>query len=72
MQRKNQIKKVEGEIEKAKLELNKAHEAHLKTQETLNATQSEVADLGWYIFFSNLIFLIEKLKTNLIKNYVLY
>merc|ERR1712141_567335 len=53
MQRKNQIKKVEGEIEKAKLELNKAHEAHLKTQETLNATQSEVADLGWYIFFSN-------------------
>ena len=48
MQRKNQIKKVEGEIEKAKLELNKAHEAHLKTQETLNATQAEAADLGWY------------------------
>ena len=60
MQRKNQIKKVEGEIEKAKLELNKAHEAHLKTQETLNATQAEAADLGWYdyIYFQNLVFLI--------------
>ena len=60
LQRKNQIKKVEGEIEKAKLELNKAHEAHLKTQETLNATQAEAADLGWYdyIYFQNLVFLI--------------
>ena len=73
MQRKNQIKKVEGEIEKAKLELNKAHEAHLKTQETLNATQSEVADLGWYNFFFKFNFSYRKtLETNLIKNYVLY
>ena len=45
LQRKNQIRRVENEIEKAKLELNKAHEAHLKTQETLDVTLTEAQEL---------------------------
>ena len=44
-QRSNQIKRDQKEIENAKLELNKAHESNLKTQETLKITQSEAQDL---------------------------
>ena len=44
-QRRNQIRRAEKEIEKAKVELNQAHESNLKTQETLKITQSEAQDL---------------------------
>jgi chromosome segregation ATPase len=44
-QRKGHIKKTAAEIEEAKLELNKIHEAHLKTLETLKATEAQASNL---------------------------
>ena len=41
MNRKNQIKRIKRQIEDAKLELNKVHESHLKTSETLKMTENQ-------------------------------
>ena len=41
MNRKNQIKRINKQIEDAKLELNKVHESHLKTSETLKMTENQ-------------------------------
>ena len=41
MNRKNQIKRINRQVEDAKLELNKVHESHLKTSETLKMTENQ-------------------------------
>ena len=41
MNRKNQIKRIKRHVEDAKLELNKVHESHLKTSETLKMTENQ-------------------------------
>jgi hypothetical protein len=41
MNRKNQIKRIQRQVEDAKLELNKVHESHLKTSETLKMTENQ-------------------------------
>ena len=41
MNRKNQIKRIKRQIEDAKLELNKVHESHLQTSETLKMTENQ-------------------------------
>ena len=41
MNRKNQIKRIKRQVEDAKLELNKVHESHLKTSETLKMTENQ-------------------------------
>ena len=45
MQRKNQIKRTSNQVEEAKLELNKVHESHMKTVETLKMTETQALDV---------------------------
>ncbi len=45
LNRKNQIKRINKQIEESKLDLNKVHESHLKTLETLKMTENEAKDL---------------------------
>ena len=45
LQRKNQIKRTSAQVEEAKLELNKVHESHLKTVETLKMTESQAQEV---------------------------
>ena len=43
--RKNQIKRVKSQVEDAKLDLNKVHESHLKTLESLKMTENQAKDV---------------------------
>ena len=45
MNRKNQIRRVNRQVEDAKLELNKVHESHLKTLETLKMTENQATEV---------------------------
>ena len=45
MNRRNQIKRVDKQVEDAKLELNKVHESHLETLETLKMTENQAKEL---------------------------
>ena len=45
LQRKNQIKRTSAQVEEAKLELNKVHESHLKTVDTLKMTETQAQEV---------------------------